>query len=194
MGKIWSHSGRARRRVLARRAGMGEGAMVFEELDARTRALMVEEFEAERRGPAPFRPPDIPEKAWVVLLEMVRDSLRGGTVGDLASALRRASAEGRLPRGGERRLLETYARFEFCTWYVRGLARRLLEEGEEFAMVAHGEEGRQRTGRCGLFQGQVVSVRAVFEGHRARYWPPPGNPFALTVPADPTCRHTIRRL
>lgn len=168
--------------------------MVFEDLDERTRLFMVEEFDAERRGPRPYCPGEIPADAWGLLQEMVRESLRRGTVEDLAAAVREASASGRFSPRCDRRLLETFARFEFCTWYVRGLSRRLLEEGAEFALVAHGEEGRQRTGRCGLFQGQLVSLRAVYEGHRARYWPPPGNPFALTVPADPMCRHTIRRL
>lgn len=168
--------------------------MVFEELDGKTRSFMVEEFDAERRGPRPYRPAEIPGEAWERLLELLRESLQRGTVEDLAAAVREAASEGRFDPVRDRRLLETYARFEFCTCYVRGYSRRLLEEGVEFALVAHGEEGRQRTGRCGLFQGQLVSVRAVYEGHRARYWPPPGNPYALTVPADPLCRHTIRRL
>jgi hypothetical protein len=168
--------------------------MVFEELDDKTRSFMVEEFDAERRGPRPYRPPELPEEAWESLQQMVREAIQRGTMEDLAAGVRNAAGEGRFHQVRDRRLLETFARFEFCTWYVRGLSRRLLEEGVEFALVAHGEEGRQRTGRCGLFQGQLVSVRVVYEGHRARYWPPPGNPFALTVPADPTCRHTIRRL
>jgi hypothetical protein len=39
-----------------------------------------------------------------------------------------------------------------------------------------------------------VTVREIHDGHRARYWPAPGNPGAFSIPFAPGCHHTIRRI
>lgn len=170
------------------------GGMVYDELDAITRKYMLEEFDAERKGASPYRPAEVPAPVWSRLQDRVREAIVSGHAGDLmAGAEALAEAEEAAKALGRRRLAEL-ARFEFSTWYVRGLSRRLLEEGEAYCLVVHGEDGRTGYGKCGLFQGQLLPLKAVYHGHRARYWPEPGDRFALTVPACVECRHTIRRL
>ncbi len=43
-------------------------------------------------------------------------------------------------------------------------------------------------------EGLIVSVREVYDGHRARYWPEPGNADAFSIPFGPGCHHVIRRV
>jgi hypothetical protein len=86
------------------------------------------------------------------------------------------------------------AAFEFNTWYVRGLCRRLMEEGvtECQVYVADNSAG-ELCEKCKLMEGQVYTVAQVYEGHRAAYWPEP-DPYAICVPAHEGCRCSIRRV
>jgi hypothetical protein len=168
--------------------------MVYDELDPITRRFMLEEFDAERGGSAPFRPAEVPMETWSALQDLVREAIVSGHAGDLIARAEALSETAEAARRMGRRRMAELARFEFGTWYVRGLSRRLLEEGEAYCLVVHGEDGRSGAGKCGLFQGQLLPLKAVYHGHRARYWPEPGNRFALTIPAGVECRHTIRRL
>ena len=47
---------------------------------------------------------------------------------------------------------------------------------------------------CKAHEGQVVLVETIYKGHRAGYWPEPGNKSILTVPLGPGCHHTVRRI
>lgn len=82
---------------------------------------------------------------------------------------------------------------EFNTWYVRGLARRLIDEGITECEVYRAEIAREPRGECQVHEGAHYSVQEIYDGHRARYWPQPGNPEALSIPVGPNCHHTIRR-
>jgi hypothetical protein len=89
---------------------------------------------------------------------------------------------------------EVLAITEFNTWYVRGLARRLLDEGEGLCEVYRAAPAWQPRDECLRHDGRQYSVKQIFEGHRSRYWPPPGNPQALSIPVGPNCHHSIRRM
>ncbi|MEW5765396.1 MAG: hypothetical protein AB1824_10505 [Acidobacteriota bacterium] len=186
---------RARRPVCEPGAATARGGgMVYDELDSITRRYMLEEFDAERKVVAPYRPVEVPAEVWIRLQDRVREIIVSGHAVDLAAGAEALAEACEAAKALGRRRLAEWARFEFSTWYVRGFSRRLLEEGEAYCLVVHGEDGRSGSGKCGLFQGQLLPLKAVYHGHRARYWPEPGDRFALTVPACVECRHTIRRL
>jgi hypothetical protein len=83
---------------------------------------------------------------------------------------------------------------EFNTWYVRGLAKRLIDEGVRSCQAYRGEMPKWEPGDCAAHEGQIFSVEEIYKGHRAKYWPKPGNPDAISIPFTPGCHHTIRRV
>jgi len=83
---------------------------------------------------------------------------------------------------------------EFNTWYVRGLSRRLLDEGVEHCQICRGTMPKWEPGESSAHEGLVVRVQDVYDGHRIRYWPKPGRPDRLSIPFTPGCHHTIRRV
>jgi hypothetical protein len=81
---------------------------------------------------------------------------------------------------------------EFNTAYVRGLARALLDRGEvDCVAYQAGRDDDAQCAECAAWEGEVVPLVVVLEGHRARYWPRPGISSAWSVPFGPDCRHTI---
>lgn len=83
---------------------------------------------------------------------------------------------------------------EFNTWYVKGLAKRLMDEGVRSCEAYRGTMPKWEPGDCAAHEGQIYSVEEIYRGHRARYWPTPGNPNAISIPFTPGCHHTIRRV
>jgi hypothetical protein len=183
-------------------------AMHFEDLDATTRAFMLEEFEAEQRGEAPWRSVELTPVGQEAYVEQLREAIRGGDEEGLCVSLARAPYWNQMEtytRNGVtrerminvRQAAERLAMTEFNTWYVRGLARRLLFEGATQCRVIRAAPPRRENGHCGTclaYEGAVLRVQEVYEGHRARYWPEPGDPAALTIPFHPGCHHTIGRV
>lgn len=88
---------------------------------------------------------------------------------------------------------ERLAVSEFNTWYVRGLAGRLLGEGVESCEVYRAGDPKWTPADCAQHEGLVVAVEAVYDGHRARYWPA-ADRTAFSVPFQPGCHHSIRRV
>jgi hypothetical protein len=82
---------------------------------------------------------------------------------------------------------------EFGTFYVRGLARRLLDEGDTHCQVYRAAPAREPRGECGHLEEHVLPLELIYSGHRAHYWPPPGNANVLSIPVGPNCHHSIRR-
>jgi hypothetical protein len=81
---------------------------------------------------------------------------------------------------------------EFNTAYVRGMARTLLARGETHCLVYRAGGVERQRDDCADWEGQTVELTAVLAGHRARYWPPPGDPNAFSIPLGPYCNHSIR--
>ena len=177
----------------------------FEELTENTRCVMLQEFLAEENGGDPYRSTILSEEGQRVYSEIMQDAILRGS--EEALALDLSSPEywlshttyqrsGKLIKqkvnfgNAARRLAIT----EFNTWYVRGLACRLLNEGIEECEVYRAEAAQKPRDECLAHEGARYSVQVIYDGHRARYWPPPGNPAALSIPAGPNCHHTIRRV
>jgi hypothetical protein len=179
-------------------------AMNFEELDGETRSYMLKEFEAEEAGQKPYRGRGLSEVGRTSFPDLMREAIRHGTEETLAAALLRPhfwNANETYTRNGIQRIrplkvqqaAERLGLTEFNTWYVRGLAKRLTDEGVEECQVYRAAPPKWEPAECSKDENQVYSVRQVYDGHRAKYWPEPGNPEAFSIPAGPSCHHTIRR-
>lgn len=178
--------------------------MQFDELDEVTRWHMLAELEAEQTGGNPYMPKNLSEAGRRAFPDLVRSAIRDGNEASLIDALRDPSlwqktelyeVKGvvRQRRINVDHAAERLGVTEFNTWYVRGLARRLLDEGVEYCVVYRAAEPKWAPAECSQHEGQTYPVLQVYDGHRRRYWPEPGDPTALSIPAGPSCHHTIRR-
>jgi hypothetical protein len=89
---------------------------------------------------------------------------------------------------------EELAITEFNTWYVRGLARRLMEEGEEICEVYRADGAWEPRANVWSNEGRQYPVKTICGGHRARCWAERGYPAAVSIPVGPNCHNTIRRV
>jgi hypothetical protein len=110
--------------------------------------------------------------------------------------------QARLPRRGRGGGLTTYAvnrgealrRLcfgEFNIAYIRGLAHALRERGETHAIVYRAGDASEQRAECTSWEGTAVPLQQVIDGHRARYWPPPGDHSVWSLPAGVNCHHSI---
>lgn len=168
-------------------------AFVFEELDEVTRRWMLAEFRLEqcRRDLPPYRPKRASPAGMRVFADGMESALAGGDETDLAAALTDPELW-RIPdpcsQDDAARIARHYAdRFafaEFNTWYVRGLSRRLLEEGVPFCEVYRAAPSYRPRGECRPLEGRRLAVAEVYAAHRARYHPA-ADPDAFSVPFGP---------
>lgn len=175
--------------------------MFYPELDAETRRWMAMEFDQEEAIGNPYRSVWLsPAGRRAFPIEM-RTAITSGNGTSLSSAIsfpaywlpRRVIGSGRstsLPAGYPNAL----ALNEFNVWYTRGFARRLIEEGVDECVVYRAESATTPRCECTMLEGKVVPVRKVYDGHRARYHPAPGNPRAFSIPSGTNCHHSIKRV
>ena len=179
-------------------------AMNFEELDGITRRYMLEEFDAEIAEDNPYFGKNLSDAGRAAFPELMRAAINGGNEETLQATLNRPSLWNETEtyeRNGvlrERRInvrqaAERLALTEFNTWYVRGFAGRLIDEGETHCQAYRAAQPRWEPGECAAHENQVFSLQEIYEGHRARYWPVV-NESALSIPFGPGCHHTIRRI
>ena len=184
--------------------------MFYEELDDKTRSFMLKEFEAEQAGGNPYISKGLNEKGRAAFPDLMRAAIKSGTEVSLINSLNTPDmwkpTETNTKNGviTEKPYPFGYAEAaessgclglgEFSTWYVRGLARRLLDEGETQCQIYRGEAPKYEPGECAKYEGAVVSAQVIYDNHRARYWPEPGNKDALSVPFEPWCHHVIRTI
>lgn len=81
---------------------------------------------------------------------------------------------------------------EFNVAYVRGLARALVLRGETECEVYRAGHAAEPRSECSNWEGLRFPLDQVLDGHRARYWPVPGDRKAWSVPSGPNCHHSIR--
>lgn len=171
----------------------------FEELDEVTRDWMLLEFREEQRLPHPYRSNRLTDaglEAWIPIMEI---AISEGDETSLAESLRQPSMlRNREPYKKGYRAVPWDAHYslaitEFNTWYVRGLARRLIEEGVPYCEAYRAAPASEPRAECEHLEEQVFLVQHIYEGHRARYWPEPGDQTALSIPVGVNCHHTIRR-
>ena len=181
----------------------GAGMFNFEELNERTRESMLREIEAEMDGGNPFRPSRLSLAGWDAFRDRLRDAVREQDEEWLAAEI---STPGYWKQYGTRLVAgkdvrpkvnpfyhaKMLACSEFNTWYVRGLARLLMNEGVDFCEVYRAAPAMEPRPECAKHENAHYPVRDVYNGHRARYHPV-NNPRAFSIPVGPNCHHAIRR-
>lgn len=180
--------------------------MNFEELDDVTRRFMLSEFEEEEAGGNPYRGKALSAVGRIEFPGLMRQAIRAGNELTLIDSLVNPSfwnpTEPYVRQGIVRQrsinVLQAAERLgltEFNTWYVRGFARRLMDEKIARCQIYRaGIPKWEESPQCKAHEGQVVLVEAIYNGHRAGYWPEPSNQSILSVPLGPNCHHTIRRI
>jgi hypothetical protein len=83
---------------------------------------------------------------------------------------------------------------EFSTFYVKGFAKRLLSEGETQCQIYRGALPKWEPGECAEHEGQAVDLKVIYENHRKKYWPEPGDKELFAIPFGPGCHHLIKRM
>ncbi len=177
----------------------------FEELNDLTRKYMLMEFEAEEQGGMPYRSSYLSSAGSKMFPALMAQAIRNGNEETLEDSLRHPNYW--IPFDTRTRAghLEKYrvnpanaarmlASSEFNTWYVRGFARRLIEEGEEFCRVYRAAPALQPRTECMIHEGQIYRLQDIYDGHRRRYWVEPIDKNALSIPTGPNCHHTIGRI
>jgi hypothetical protein len=174
--------------------------MRYENLDEETRRWMLQELK-EEEARAPYRSPSLSPEGVRRFPELMEKAITSGDESSLAKDLKAKALWAEyepIPEGGVRRTeperaARTLAHQEFNTWYVRGLCRRLMEEGENLVQVYLAGEPESSPDECTSLENTILEVRFIYNGHRAKYWPKP-NPKAFSVPCGPLCQHSIRRI
>jgi len=174
--------------------------MQYDELDQTTRAWMMEEFRAEEAA-LPYRSPALSKVGRERFADLMAEAIEHGDEDSLARSLVDPAlwAEWEpAPRGGVRRTVPeraavVLARLEFNTWYVRGLCRRLLEEGEELCQVYRAWDGDGSPDECDALENKLLPVAPIYRAHRAKYHPTM-RPEAFSIPSGPGCKHSVRRV
>lgn len=172
--------------------------MDFLELDATTRQFMLSEFDTEQASAHHFVPTSLSPLGQLEWPALKREAIKHGDPVTLTEALFAApglfkATNARGARVNLSQVTTGLATSEFNTWYVRGLAARLISEGEEKVEVYRAGIPKWTPSDCASHEGRILSVRDVYDGHRARYWPT-RNDDALSVPFQPGCHHSIKRL
>ncbi len=180
-------------------------SMNFEELDQTTRNYMLSEFEKEQVSSNPYQPKLLSAAGLSMFSEAVRNAIKSGNEETLTAALSNANywkqtetymRDGKLQtrKVNTQQASERLGLTEFNTWYVRGLAKRLMEEQITKCQAYRGAIPKWEPGECSSHEGQIYDVKQIFDGHRKRYWPEPGDQTAISIPYGPGCHHTIRRV
>ena len=178
--------------------------MDFKELNEITRKYMFDEFQREEQGGNPYRSESMSSDGLANVAQFVENAIKNGNEISLANNLSNSSFWKPFTivhRGSsthQRRINPTvaakvFAQTEFNTWYVRGLAKKLMDEGISKCEIYRAEAAEQPRCECSRYEGQEIDVKKIYDGHRAKYHPIENN-SAFSIPSGPNCHHAIRRL
>jgi len=178
--------------------------MYFEELDKETRKWMVKEFENEWTQQSHFKSKQLNEKGLEEFPKIIKNALCNGTIESLTKDLTNSSfwKPSYIRRGKKGPInvsinpateAKKLAHSEFTTWYTRGFARRLKEEGITECEIYRADKANIPKCECTALEGTKQYVDKIYNGHRAKYFPK-DNPSAFSIPSVSYCHHTIRRI
>lgn len=178
--------------------------MNFEELDETTRKYMLQEFQAEEKSGNPYRSDTMTAEGLSNVVQIVEKALTEGNEITLARDLARPSywkPTTTSHRGNtvyQRKInpetaASVFALGEFNTWYVRGLAKKLMEEGQTLCEIYRAESAAQPRCECSVYEGKPIELSKIYAGHRVKYHPVKNN-SAFSIPSGPNCHHAIRRI
>ena len=172
--------------------------MHFEELDELTRQYMLLEFEDEESN-NPYRSRKLSSSGLAEFPGLMRRAIKSGNEQTLTDSLLVSSYWNLIDRRGHKINLQESATSlgltEFNTWYVHGLTKKLMDEGVTHCQVYRAAMPKwEESAECAIHNGKKFSVIDIYRGHRARYWPTPGNRSTLSIPIGPNCHHSIKRV
>lgn len=176
----------------------------FEELDNETRAYMLR-FVEEQMAKGPLWPSErFTERGRADYPEKLKEAVSSGNEIALANLLDNAEywetheldgRTGRMKKVPYNRH-EQFAISEFNTYYVQGLANKLLEAGITKCEIYRADEPKRYGPPCPLidYEGIPIEIKMVIAGYRRYEWPQPVNPQGIRVPAHTNCHHSIKRV
>ncbi|MFY9301270.1 MAG: hypothetical protein WAO91_08795 [Candidatus Nitrosotenuis sp.] len=175
--------------------------MNFEELDDKTRKYMLEEFHKEQSN-NPYRSGRMTSEGLKNVIRHIEDAIKSGNEVTLIKSLSNPSywkSEETRHKGNTthqaridpNEAAKTFGLTEFNTWYVRGLAKRLMDEGQEECEIYRAQYAEEPRCTCSKLERHRFKVKDVYDGHRAKYHPT-ANYAAFSIPSGPNCHHTIR--
>ena len=178
--------------------------MDYEELDGVTRKWMFEEFDNEQSQEKHHQSKSLNQTGLKVFPDIMRKAIQTGNIDSLAKELSNPSywnpSKTRRGKNGPITVsinpqteAKMVAHSEFNTMFTRGMARRLIEEGETECEIYRADRADQQNCECTKLEGTKQPVKKIYEGHRAKYFPN-DNFGAFSIPSVPYCHHTIKRV
>lgn len=171
----------------------------LENLDARTRQLMLDELEQDVAAGRLYISPRLSERGQSDYEALLQAAIESGDDVSFADGLRSRgrmspTEQRRKPRGGLTTAKvpvtapETLAEGEFNRFYARGLCRRALEDGVNELVVYRAKEVRDPRPESEAMIGTRIDARALLEDLRTH----PGIEPALGLPPGPNSGLSVR--
>lgn len=175
-------------------------ALNFENLDDRTRQLMLEEVDYDIAQNQLHISPFLSGQGQRDYVNLLREAIQRGTDESLALNLRAhrriiRTLPRRQPKGGysiaatPQNAAEVLAESEFNRYYIRGLARRALEDGIEELVVYRAKPARNPRPESESRVETTISPEELLRDLRAH---PGDEPPALGVPSGPNSGLSVR--
>lgn len=178
--------------------------MHYEELDDITRQYMLKEFEIELNSELAYVSKALSEIGKGQFPDLMKEAIMKGDENTLYNsiAIEKYWEPTEIyntktgPKERKRNIEQSATRLatsEFSTFYVKGLAKKLLDEGEVYCEIYRGAQAKWEPGECAEHEGQTIELQTIYNNHRKKYWPEPGDKGLFAIPFGPGCHHLIRR-
>jgi hypothetical protein len=173
--------------------------LLYENLDERTRQLMLEELEQDIRANRLHISPVLSGQGQRDYPNLLREAIQSGTDDTLAQNLLRQrrlarTQDRRKPQGGytiasvPEAAAETLAQSEFNRYYIRAVSRRALEAGLAEVVVYRARPSRQPRPESEALVETTLPAEALLADLRAH----PGEGGALGMPPGPNSGLSVR--
>ena len=174
--------------------------LYLENLDDRTRQLMLDELEYDIAHNQLHISPFLSGQGQRDYLELIREAIRSGTDQTLAENLRlhrriNRTQPRRQPKGGysiastPENAAEVLAESEFNRYYIRGLARRAIEDGIPELVIYRAKPAKNPRPESVARVETSISPQDLLDDLRAH---PGDEPPALGVPSGPNSGLSVR--
>lgn len=172
-------------------------ALRLENLDDRTRKLMLDEVELDVANRTLYISPRLNESGQTEYTNLLRESIRCGDDSSFADSLRlkmKLAEQRQKPKGGTTIVsvpitaADTLAEGEFNRFYARGLCRRAIEDGIQEVEVYRAKQVRNPRAESQAMIGKKIEARALLEDLRTH----PGVEPALGLPPGPNSGLSVR--
>lgn len=172
-------------------------ALVLENLDDRTRKLMLDEVELDIANGKLYISSRLNDSGQIEYQNLLRDAIKSGDDSSLANQLRgkmKLTEQRQRPKGGfivanvPFTAPDTLAEGEFNRFYARGLCCRAIEEKVPALEVYRAKLGKQPRPESQAMLGKKVEAKALLDDLRSS----PGVEPALGIPPGPNSGLSVR--